>query len=255
LGEAVARGGLPMLPRLGGVGPVLWRQLATAVRSPGRLFVLALPVAVLLAGPLSASPNQREASRQMVPLVAVCAVGMWFFFTTLMPFDFRADVDRMALLKTLPLPAWRLALGQVIAPVMVAGIYQCLLLVLLAVVLRGTEPVLLVAGVFAVPFNLVLFGLENLLFLVFPTRLHGSTPGDFEALGRSFLLLSVKTLALIAALAGATGAGLIAYLLSRYSVVVGYAGGWLALAAAGVSLVPLLGLAFERFDVTRDTPA
>ena len=44
---------------------------------------------------------------------------MTTFLTTLAPFDFRGDVDQMALLKTLPAPAWRLALGQVLTPVLI----------------------------------------------------------------------------------------------------------------------------------------
>ena len=53
------------------------------------------------------------------------------FLTAMLPFDFRGDVDRMAYLKTLPLPPWRLAVGQVVAPVLIVTLLQWLVLAVL----------------------------------------------------------------------------------------------------------------------------
>jgi len=48
--------------------------------------------------------------------------------------------------------------------------------------------------------NFLVFGVENLLFLWFPTRLVPSTPGDFQLMGRHILLMMAKMLVLMAAL-------------------------------------------------------
>ena len=58
---------------------------------------------------------------------------MMTFLTTLAPFDFRGDVDQMALLKTLPTPPWRLALGEVLAPVLIFTLMQWAALAAMAV--------------------------------------------------------------------------------------------------------------------------
>ena len=46
---------------------------------------------------------------------------------------------------------------------------------------------LLAAAVFAPLYNFVLIVVENLLFLLFPTRVMVTTPGDFQAMGRNVL--------------------------------------------------------------------
>ena len=48
---------------------------------------------------------------EFVALVSVAALLM-AMLTVLAPFDFRGDVDQIALLKTLPAPAWRIARGR-----------------------------------------------------------------------------------------------------------------------------------------------
>ena len=67
------------------------------------------------------------------------------FLTTLAPFDFRGDVDQMALLKTLPTPAWRLALGEVLAPVLIFTLIQWAALAAMAGFSDRPEPLLPVA--------------------------------------------------------------------------------------------------------------
>ena len=49
---------------------------------------------------------------------------MTIVLTSLVPFDFRVDVERMAELKALPIRASRLAIGQLIAPVVLMTALQ-----------------------------------------------------------------------------------------------------------------------------------
>jgi hypothetical protein len=262
---ARARLGLPMPPALGGVGPQVWRQLTTALRQPARLVVLAVTFGLLMLA-MAAGARGGESS----PATAVgVGVGMmlWVavFLTALVPFDFRGDVDRLALLKTLPVPAWRLALGQVLAPALLLTLLNWLgLLALLAGVawralggeaLERGSAALLVAGLaFAPAFNFLLMAVENLLFLLFPVRLTAS-PGDFQALGRNVLFMLAKMLLLVVVGGGAALAGFVVFLVTGRNVPLGVAAAWLVVACAGAALLWPIALAFNAFDVGRETPA
>jgi hypothetical protein len=113
--------------------------------------------------------------------------------------------------------------------------------------------VVLACAAFTLPFNFLLFALENLLFLLFPTRLAAATPGDFQTMGRNVLFLLGKVLALGVVLLAAGVVGGLAWFLTG-SPWAGAAAAWPVVAASGAALVPFIALAFQAFDVGRDTP-
>jgi hypothetical protein len=104
------------------------------------------------------------------------------------------------------------------------------------------------------PFNLLLFALENLLFLWFPTRLMPWTPGDFQMIGRHMLLFFGRILCLGLALGSAAVVGVVVYLIAGRSWPPALIAAWFVLAAYAVGMIPLVALAFRKFDVSRDTP-
>src|SRR5262249_29612938 len=119
---------LPMLPFWGGVGPIFWRQLVTALRGLGRLAgALAVFVASLI-GPLVVITFQSREPWAPGPELGVRALVMTVMLSPLLPFDFRGDLDRMPLLKTLPLRPLGVALGQLLTPVLLATVLQWVLL-------------------------------------------------------------------------------------------------------------------------------
>lgn len=260
-----ARFSLPTLPWLGGIGPIFWRQLTTAVRGLGRLLFLLLIFGTLMVGP-SLTGGSGEGDLHVVGTAVGMVVAMSLFLTTLVPYDFRGDVDRLDVLKSLPVAPWRLAVGQLLTPVLLLTLVQWIVLGVVQGVMGRVAPLLLVFAAFALPFNFLLFGLENLLFLLFPMRLTAAAPGDFQAMGRNVLFLLAKTfsLALVGGMAALMG-GLVYYLVGlvlpattgtgervQWSFALAAAWGTVALAAAG--LVPLVARAFVAFDVARDTP-
>ena len=181
------------------------------------------------------------------PSLAAFLVGMALFVPPLLPFDFRGDVDRMDLLKAHARCRPGVVLGQVLAPVLVVTLIQILLLAVLQV-WTGFDPLLLAVLAFVPALNFLLFGLENLSFLWFPTRLTTAGPGDFQAVGRQMLLWVVKFLVLgLLALVGGL-AGYLAYRLGRGSWLAAGVAAWVVAAAAAVGLVPLMALAFRQFD-------
>jgi hypothetical protein len=246
---------VPDLPWWGGVGPILWRQLTTALRGLGRLAVVFLVLCAVLAGPLVSLSGERGQASLVPALVLVGAVA-WFtvFLTALVPFDFRGDVDRLAVLKTLPLPAWRLTVGQLLAPVLVLSALQWLVLAAVLAALPAAWPYLLAGAAYAVPFNFLVFGLENLLFLLFPTRLQAATPGDFQALGRNLIFILAKMLVLSVVAGVAVLLGAVAGLLTGGNLLATLGVPWPFVAVCGAALVPAVAFAFTVFDVGRDTP-
>ena len=248
-----ARLRVPALPAWGGIGAVAWRQLVTAVRSPRWLLV------VLILGGMIVYPALAGRDRSGPPefsgvFVLVLLFGLALFVPPLLPFDFRADIDRMDVLKTLPLPAWRLVVGQLLVPVLLVSLLQAILIAVLVALGETAAPLLLGGAAFILPVNCLLFGLDNLLFLWFPTRQAHAGPGDLQAMGRQILVWMAKFLVLQVLLGVAFLFGLVIFLLTGMSLAAGAVVGWLVLAGFVVGLVPLIGVAFRHFDVARDIP-
>jgi hypothetical protein len=259
-GEGLRRGGkvrvgLPMLPWLGGVGPIAWRQLTTALRGADRLLLLFLIIGAVFLAPMLAG-LQKEQGNTLI-IIGSFALWLTLFLTTLLPFDFRGDIDRLAALKALPIAAWRLTIGQLLAPVVLMTVVQLAGLTVIALAAPPVEellPVCLVCALYVLPLNFLLFGLDNLLFLLFPTRLMAS-PGDFQALGRNVLFMIAKTLVLflVAGVAGAVG--YVVYLQTEEDWVPAALAAWPVVMLSAAALVPLVAWGFSVFDVSRDTPA
>ncbi len=257
-----SRFALPDLPFLGGIGPVLWRQLTTAVRGLRRLVIVLVLLSVAL-GTLgkTANPTATPADEWVV----FAMIGyMSVFLTALVPYDFRGDLDRIGLLKTLPVAPWRLVVGQLLTPVLLLSLVQWISVAVLWTMVPRQAMLAATCAVLVPVFNFLLIGLDNLLFLLFPVRIMAATPGDFQTLGRNVLLSFGKLIGLtavgtLAALPGLVFAGLAIELqlgLSERTLwVIGLAVGWVVLLVVGVALVPVIALAFRCFDVGRDTPA
>lgn len=248
---------LPNFPWWGGLGPSVWRQLLTTLRSLKGMLLFLLIVGVSATWPMLLRGGGLPANEPGVGvgLASGLLTMTLFLFPMLLTFDFRGDLDRMEVLKSLPLPPVTLVLGQLTAPVLLGSLIQLILLTALQALVGGVGEVLLAAVLFVLPFNFLLFGLENLVFLHYPTRMAPATAGDFQMVGRNMLLLWGKFLALALVLGMIALAATVAYFVAGRSWPAALACAWLLLAGVDVALVPLLVVAFGKFDVARDTPA
>ncbi len=244
--------GLPMAPWWGGAGPIFWRQMTTASRGAGRLLLAVATFTIALTAVWAAAQHEDEVAA-FVALASIAALLM-ALLTVLAPFDFRGDVDQIALLKTLPAPAWRLALGQILTPVLIFTLIQWTALAVVQWFGDRPAPMLLAAAAFAPVYNFLLFSVENLLFLVFPTRVMATTPADLQAMGRNVLSQFAKMIGMGGAGVVAALAGVIVYYLTGTNMWAAAAAAWLAAALFAAALVPLMGLAFRAYDVSRDAP-
>jgi hypothetical protein len=243
---------LPMLPWLGGCGPVAWRQMMLAVRGArGLLFILLMLVLGL--APLAwVTPPQRMT---ITPLPALAAVWLVFLLPSMLRFDFRSDLAHVENLKTLPIAQMAIATGQMLAPALALSVLGCG--VIAAIIAIAPEQAM-VPGLIALAFlpcvAFLLIGVENAAFLLFPTAHVMSTPGDVTMIGRAIVLAFLKAMAKLVVLGVIAGTGGLTLLVSQ-SWPVALSAAWMVLLAAALAIVPVVARLFTRFDLSQDTPA
>jgi hypothetical protein len=176
-------------------------------------------------------------------------------FISMLKFDFRDELDRLDVLRSLPIRPLAVAAAELVTPVLLLSVMQALLLLAVAYAFSGARPFVLWAAAFAVPFNVLLAAVENLLFLMFPLRPVGLIAGDMQLFGRQMVLFLCKFLLLLTALAIAAAFGLIGYIVGNKSWPAFGAMMWVALTAVALGMIPLLARAYARFDPSVDTPA
>ena len=248
-GGAIARRlRVPPPPWLGGAGPVAWRQLTTAARrSGGLLFVLVLSAGVFA----TFFVFDRRGGDVRAPMVPAMA---WFTILLLanLKFDFRGELDQMPWLKSLPLRPAAVAAGELATPVLLLCASHALILGAAAAAMPTIRAPLLAALLLALPFDVLLVAVENLLFLLFPTR-GSATPAELGAMGRQVVLFVVKVLAVAITVGVTIGLAAATVALTR-SKTAALAVAFGALAAQALALLPLVALAYRRFDPSTDTP-
>ncbi|NUM53742.1 MAG: hypothetical protein HUU46_08870 [Candidatus Hydrogenedentes bacterium] len=246
------RWSLPDLPRLGGFGPVAWRQLTAATHGWGRR-IIELYVLCIVGGLLLRRYDVDEAVRD-VSLPAL--MGILVYITVLgvnfVRFDFRSDIDVMDGLKTLPVGSRQIAAAQLVAPSLVLSAVYLAIGLGSAIAVNRPGNVIAIA-VLALPFSALVIGMENVTFLLWPTRMAFQQTMDIQHVGRSFFVLMVKFLILAPALGLAVAAALACgFLLSSWTLACAVASAIMILEAA--LTIPAIAAAFEKFDPSTDTP-
>lgn len=237
---------VPMLRLPGRAGPIAWRHLTGVVRSGAWLFV---PVA-LVAGYVVAGVDREGAEAILPVFVAMIA----FALPNMLRFDFRADIDHIDVLKTLPLAPVAVALGQLAAPVAVIACMVWALAIGAAVRDPATGSLMLPVCVAAPLVGMLLMASENFLFLVYPYRTGASGVMDVRHMLRGIVGQFAKVAVFVLA---AGPAGLIAW--GAHSAGLGWTGAATCAAVfmmgECVGMLFIVAWAFDRFDPARDMPA
>lgn len=247
---------IPMPSRWGGVGVVAWRQAQEMVReTPGAVYLLlalslgaVLPVAFFSDGKALQVGNLARSFSGIV-IVLPLILSNWFRF------DFRCDLERMELLKCLPLSPGRLALGQILVPAFMLTVLQLVGygLVLWALGTSRERIYFQCLILLSLPLNLLFVSMENFFFLIYPTRLAPTAPGDFQAMGRMMFTFFLKMVTLLAVISICGLLGLFIQFVTG-SMLLGFLAGGGFLLLADWAAVLLVGWAFARFDVSRPAP-
>jgi len=244
---------LPALPRWRGAGPIAWRQLVTALRgSRGMVYFM---LTILTAMALPAVFLGREEPAVLIGMATgLLPMLSFFLLPQLLQFDFRGDLERIDVLKTLPFSATAIVAGELIAPIVFATLLELPLAVGVAFFHEQWLPIALAALALVPAVNLFVFAFENLVFLWFPCRLANLGAGDFQAFGRQMLVMFLKFIMVLVGGSLAAGAAGLAWWLTSESWTVALAAGWCVIMSLGLGLVPFVAVAFRKFDPSLDTP-
>ena len=191
--------------------------------------------------------------------------ALTFYSFLLLPsalkFDFRRDVDRLFILKGLPIPPLNVVLGQLATPVLIASGLQVVVAAATFFVWPSQIRLLASALWLLVPLNVLIYALENLLFVLYPHRLKQE---GVEVFLRATLTFSAKGLLFAGAIAAILVWGLCCRTLTRMIGITAwlpggdhllFAGGlWVMLAASSAAAILLLAGAYHRLDPSRDLP-
>ena len=156
---------LVWLPRFRGIGPLISRQWVAVRRYRATIFFsLALPAA------LSLAPLMTSSEAGLLHVAAWLAVCTLLLAPPALRIDFRRDLDRMWLLKSLPISPVVMTVGQILLPSLITVAFQ-LIVVAIACVISPSHwaTVAIVTGGLS-GLAVVSFALENTLFLTFPHR-------------------------------------------------------------------------------------
>ena len=194
--RAVRSTRLPQPPWWGGVGPLAWRQVIQSLRGSRGALVLAAIAVVAIGAPLAFGPRRNNEWPTVLPHVII---GIAAYATVLFSAQARsgsaATTSGMDLLKSLPIRPMAMAGGQTVVAAIMLTLLQWLVFAATAVVLPAAAAELLAAGLFALPFNWILFGAENFLFLLYPSSPIAIGSEGFLKMGRVMLFMLAKFLA------------------------------------------------------------
>ncbi len=246
-----AKRSFPMLPRWGGSGPILWRQILSAFRNSKNVLFM-IPLFLIIVFPILI--RNREIGQGEIWGFLGLILWMSIFFTQWVAFDFRAEIDRMEWLKQLPISSMAAALGEILVPTCIYVALELLLLGGIAILQPEAALTFLTAMVFIIPVNFMIFGVENFVFLLFPVRMVQTTPGDFQHMGRIMLFFLLKLIVILLALGLAALLGIFFYFLFLKSMLMGIIGAWIMLVLCALAFLPLTAWAYNRFDVSVHTP-
>jgi Putative ABC exporter len=249
-----ARLRIPTLPWLGGAGPLAWRQLLLAMRTSRLVIAMSLGLACVLLVVALNVPGGTPGSEVVVQTMGLGFIAyMTILFAMHLPWAFRGDIEHMDSLKALPIAPLAVATGELAGGVLVLAAIQ---LVVLAALLaaNGNRAVIITAAAFVVPFDVLLLGVSNLLFLIYPIRMVQSNAPDFQLMGRVMLVMLLQFLILIPSLGVPAGIGAIVFWLTAFSWPAFGVTSWLLLLMELPLVLMLLAWLFERFDPSTEMP-
>ena len=151
--------------RMGGIGSLLWRQMLGVSNYRGTvIFSLTLPV-LLSCLPLLANHNS---GMMLINLIASMVFYSFLLLPSALILDYRRDINRMAVLKSLPISPLAMTIGQLAVPVLMCCLFQTAVLSIGALSGKVILWQAILAGVLLVPVNVLIFAAENYIFLLAP---------------------------------------------------------------------------------------
>ena len=145
-------------PILGGLGPIAARQTLNALRNSFKLIVIFVGLAVCIA-PISQTLGAPITQAQTVMIIYVFIA---FILPRNLVCDFRGDLSRMEIYKTLPIAPWRICAGQLVVQTLLAyGVSLAIIASAFVFEESVTVQVALILAAFALPLTFLIYAVEN----------------------------------------------------------------------------------------------
>ncbi len=250
----LARWQIRMFPFLRGTGPVIWRQMLTSLRKGGNLVFIAVLLGACFSLPVFLDTKTDFAnSPKIVPIVLGGLGYITVILSMHLPLGFRGDIDHIEVLKALPLNNLPVAFGQIVSSSLVMTMFHLLVIVIMIAVCPNQFLWWTLGFAFSAPLNLLVFGLADTMFLLFPVRTQTGAK-DLQAIGQSMLFMIIQMLLLTACLAVITIPAALLFMLTN-SIAAAVVLSWLLLAMTSGSSIFLAAWAFGRHDVSQHRSA
>jgi hypothetical protein len=247
---------VPMPPRLGGMGPLAWRQAMAGIRQGARgllfivLAVAGLAIVFLRSGDVSWL-------HALKPVGVFLVVYSSLFLPQLLRLDFRGDVDRIDTLKALPVRPLLVAGAQVVVPALVITSAQVPIALLLNVLLEWNLPMLWawIPSLFFA--NVMIAALDNIVFLLWPVRPQLGAGVNFATAQALTQFLKLFAVMLLVGAPVAVGAGVAHLTIADHATAIAAAALMIGmlLGLESIGAVLLLGRLFHRFDPAMERAA
>ncbi len=239
---------VPLVHRLGGVGCVAWMQILHSLRILPRYLVFTTAiVGLVLVLPLMVDAR-RLAGMSVVGWMFGLTAYADFLLLLQLPVGFLGPIAQREMLKSLPIPTWRIALGQLAGPVIPLSVLHLLVMCLFLYLTPQNSAEVFQTSLALLPTALVLIANINLLGSWNIIRPRALQQRDALAAGRAmasvwiFMAMLTPAILLAALCAGVAalilGAGLTSYLV----------GGSVGMLLASSVYIALLARSFENWQ-------
>ncbi|QDV22011.1 putative ABC exporter domain-containing protein [Aureliella helgolandensis] len=239
---------VPMPAALGGIGSVAWMQMTHSLRIlPRYLIFTAAIVGLVLVVPLMVDPDRLKGWGMMSWMTGLTLYADFLLLLQL-PVGFLGPVSQREMLKSLPIPSWRIVVGQLAGPLLPVLVLHSLVASLFLYLVPQQRSQVLVLSLALLPAALVVTANVNLLGMWNIIRPKALQQRDALAAGRAmasvwiFFAMLIPAIFVSAACAGLlaalTGVPMLSYLI----------GGSLGALLSSSIYISLLARAFRKWQ-------
>jgi len=235
-----------------GLGPIFWKQSLLLLRKFP--FFTYVPMLLFIDGSIVFMRHISGEAPPIGPAIFGGMMGLSSIFVMTTMFDFRSELDHLQGLKTLPLAATAIALGEMLPMVILGTLLNFVHLALIAILLYGLRMEILGAALITPSALLLLVGFENIAFLLFPVRIKPAKASGFDEANRTVALLLGKIFVSTALILLFFGCGMYLQMNGLVSNGLFFATAFISVTTAAALMCCGVVKAFKGFDVAEDIP-
>ncbi len=239
---------LPLFPSCGGIGSVAWMQMIHSMRILPRFLVFtAMIVGVVLVIPIMVD-SERLAGLRAVGWMAGLTAYADFLLLLQLPVGFLGPVAQREMLKSLPMAAWQVVIGQLAGPVLPVACLHTLVTGLFLFLVPDDRWLVLQTALALIPAAMVVIANINLLGAWNIIRPRALQQRDALAAGRAMLSVWIFFAMLTPAIILAAAMALLARMLFGEFSATLMGGAALGGLLASTIYILLLARSFDRWQ-------